>query len=60
MSKKLKKSNTILLFVEQIIYGFSENTAPSVKSSERNKLVANAALAVNELRKYLHTSKSKK
>ena len=43
--------NLILWIMEQIIYRMSERTSKSVKYSERNRMVAKAALAVSELRK---------
>lgn len=48
----------ILKIIEQIIYRFSEKTPPAVKKSERNILVATAALAVTDLINFFNNQKS--
>jgi len=45
----MQDSKIILEGLEQIIYTYSETTPSNIKSSERNRLVANAALAISKL-----------
>lgn len=46
-------SNIILTIVTWVIYRFKEHTPPDIKHSERNYRVAKAALAIEDLRKFL-------
>ena len=50
---------SVLKAIKQIVYQFSERTAPSVKFSQRNYLVAQITLAIDDLIKHLQAKKVK-